>query len=207
MRTATAPDYWFDDTVKFGLSVVTHPAEEPVSLLDVKQNSRIDGTDSDEWIAEAIIEARELAETFCKRRFVSTTLRLTLDHFPAGVLYLPSPPLQSVTSIEYLDVDGTSTTLDDAEYAVDSYTEPGRVKMLAGASWPATATEMNAVEVTYVAGYGEAPVVPRAAKAAIRRLVATWFENRESLNVGNVVNELPMDVKALLGSLRWGFLP
>lgn len=135
----TLPDYWFDDTVKFGLSVVTHPTEEPVSIQEVKDNSRIDGTDHDEWIAEAIIEARELCEVYCKRRLVTTSLRLSLDHFPAGPFYVPSPPLQSVTSLKYYDTSGVQHTLTaNTDYTVDTYTEPGRITPAYGTNWPRT---------------------------------------------------------------------
>ena len=42
-----------------------------------------------------------------------------------------------------------------SDYQVDTASEPGRIKLVPGVSWPAVeADKVNAVQITYVAGYG-----------------------------------------------------
>ena len=67
-----------------GLRVTTPPADEPVSLADARAHLRVDGTDEDALIGGLIVAAREYAEGFTGRRFVTTDMELTLEQFPAG---------------------------------------------------------------------------------------------------------------------------
>lgn len=205
MSSASSCDYWWDDATKYGLSVHTAPTAEPVSVSEVRSNSRIDSMEEGVWIAKAILAAREKCETFLKRRFVSTTLRLTLDRFPSWEFYLPSPPLVSVTSVKYYDLAGVQQTISASNYSVDIYTQPGRITPAYGLSWPTARVHTNSIEVLYVAGYGGASAVPFAIKQAILLTVGSWFETRE--NIGQNMNELPDTAKALLRSQAWGFLP
>lgn len=199
-------EYWWDDDVKYGLSVATPAVCEPVSVQEVRENSRIYITDDDALIQRQISAARELCETFLKRRFVTTSMRLTLDEFPSWEFYLPSPPLVSVTSIKYRDLSGVQQTLSSSLYTVDAYTEPGRITPAYNQTWPSGIKHTNAVEVIYVAGYGAADAVPAAIKHAICMTVAYWYENREAVNIGNIVNDLPWSTKSLLRSQSWGAL-
>lgn len=206
MSSLSSCDYWWEDAVRFGLTVQTAATAEPVTVQEVQEHSRIDSAELSvvNWIARSIIAAREKCETFLKRRFVSTTLRLTLEEWPE-MFYLPSPPLVSVTSIKYHDLSGVQQTLSASDYLADTYTQPGRIAPAYGVSWPSARAQLNSIEVLYVAGYGAASAVPWAIKQAILFTVGTWYEMRE--NLGATVQELPDTAKALLRSQSWGYLP
>jgi uncharacterized phiE125 gp8 family phage protein len=182
------------------------PPVEPVTIREVRNQAHIDDAHVNQlaWIAAAIIAAREKAEIFIKRRFVSTTLRLSLDAFPTWEFYLPSPPLVSVTSIKYRDQSNVQQTVSSSDYTVDTYSEPGRITPAYGGSWPDALRHTNSIEVVYVAGYGDRSSVPMAIKQAILMTVATWNENRE--NLAPNMMELPDTAKALLQSHSWGYL-
>lgn len=197
--------YWWDDSVKYGLSVSVQPTEEPVSIAEANEHCRIVLTDENAWISNAITAARRLCETFLKRCFVTTTLRLTLDEMPAWEFYLPRPKLIAVTSVKYRDLSNVQQTISAADYTVDAYTEPGRITPAYGLTWPIGITHTNAVEVIYTAGYGAASAVPASIKHAILLTVGYWNENREA--VGQSMSELPMAAKSLLRAESWGFLP
>lgn len=205
MTTATRQSYWWDDTVKYGLSVVIPDpvvaVAEPISVAEAKANSRVDLDDENAWFRDAIVAARELCETFIKRRFVNRTLLLTLDTFPPHEFYLPCPPLVSVTTLKYKDANGTLTTLSSSAYTVDTYTEPGRIVPAYNTSWPMHRQDTNAIQITYVAGYGAASAVPQSIKQAIKFTVSDWYENREQQG------ELPLIAKTLLRRNSWGYLP
>lgn len=197
------------------LRTVTPPAVEPVSIDDLKLHLRLDGDDENAYLAGLIAAARRSCESFQNRAYITQTLRLTADAFPlyrdglyhfasrsvrgqdAGIL-LPRAPLQSVSSITYVDEAGVTRTLASTEYLVDNQSDPGRVAPAYGKYWPATRGQMNAVAVTFVAGYGAAADVPGEIALAIKMLVAHFYENRELAVIGTIVNELPMGVSSLL---------
>lgn len=67
---------------------------------------------------------------------------------------IPLPPLQSVTSIKYLDTDGVQQTLDPATYIVHDGV-PAHIVLATGAAWPSTSLLPGSVVVRFIAGYGD----------------------------------------------------
>jgi uncharacterized phiE125 gp8 family phage protein len=62
-----------------------------------------------------------------------------------------------------------------------------------------TCDRADAVTIEFTAGYGAAAsAVPAEIKQAMYLMIGHWYENRESVNVGNIVNELPFAAQALL---------
>ena len=198
-----------------GLIQTVPPAVEPVSLAEAKLHMRVDLDDDDALIQKLIEAARRHTEDFTSRSLITQTWKLTLDRFPeslllwrwdawtcSNVIELPKPPLQSVTSVKYYDPDGVLQTLAASKYLVDAVTEPGRIAPVTGEFWPATQDRINAVEIIYVAGYGAAAAnVPAGLLAAIKLLLANWYENREATIAGSL-NPVPLAVEALL-RMHW----
>lgn len=158
------------------LTVVTPPAEEPVSVATAKAHLRVDTTADDALIGIYVTAARELGEGLARRAFVTQSLRLVLDKFPASlILKLPRPPLQSVEEITYLDDDGVEHAWTD--FTVDARSEPGRIIFH---SLPSDSLlESGAVAIEFTAGYGDAADVPGVFTQAILQTVANWYEFRE----------------------------
>ncbi len=187
-----------------GLRVITPPSVEPVTVAEVKAQARVDLADEDTLIQGYIRAARETLERLLWRAFITQTLELTLDGWPEGSeIRLPRPPLQSVTAVRYTTEDGTLKTLDPALYVVDTASEPGRVVLKRGTSWPSeTLAPAAGVKVEYVAGYGDqASDVPESIRQAILLLAAHWYEHREAVSEGRMV-EVPMGVWWLVEPLR-----
>lgn len=192
------------------------PAAEPVSLTAMKLHLRELADDQDPLISSLIQAAREKVEIETRRALVTQTQILRLDGFPRSgdadrplAISVPNPPLQSVTSIQYVDQNGDPQTLDPADYLVDTSSEPARITPVYNGSWPIARAQMNAVTVTYVCGYtpGEgsptdyAENVPEGLKAAIKLLVASWYENREA--VGPLaLKPVPMAYDSLIWNHR-----
>lgn len=189
-----------------GLSIVTPPAIEPVDFSDVMEHLRIDDNRESPTLESYIQAARRMAEHYTERQFISATWRLTADRWPLTsdgcgpcFIRLPKPPLQSVESVKYVDLDGTLQTLDDSQYEVDTDALFGRISPAWGVSWPSVRNVMNAVRVEFVAGYGdEARDVPKTAKLAILLMVGQMNENREA---GDSM-ALSEAAKSLLSDLR-----
>lgn len=188
------------------LKLITAPAAEPVSTSEAKSHLRVDTTADDTYIGTLITVARQNVESHLRRALISQTWEVVLDAFPAGVIRLPKPPLASVTSIKYTDDEGNESTYSSANYVVDTDTEPGRVVLKSGQTWPAvTLAAVNGVRVRYVAGYGAAGSnVPQAIRQAILLVIGSLYENREDVLVaqGVSIGVLPFGVVALLAPYR-----
>ena len=188
------------------LKLITAPATEPVSASEAKSHLRVDTTADDTYIGTLITVARQNVESHLRRSLINQTWEVVLDAFPAGVIRLPKPPLASVTSIKYTDDEGNESTYSSANYVVDTDTEPGRVVLKSGQTWPAvTLAAANGVRVRYVAGYGAAGSnVPQAIRQAILLVIGSLYENREDVLVaqGVSIGVLPFGVVALLAPYR-----
>jgi len=177
------------------LTLVTSPAAEPLTLEEGQLHLRVDGDDSTEdvLITALIKAAREWCEGFQGRSYITQTWKLTLDAFPASdaVIVLPYPPIQSITSIKYIDTDGAEQTMSSDDYSLNTAAEPGEIELAYDASWPSIRSQRAAVEVTYVAGYGlTSSTVPELFRHAIRLRLGDFYEHRETEIVGTISKTL-----------------
>lgn len=186
----------------YSLNLTTPATEYPLLLEEAKASLRVTTDDENSYIQSLIAAATGYVEQATARQLVSATWTLKLDYFPA-IVYVPRPPLRSVTSIQYVDTAGDTQTLASTGYRVDTATLPGRIEPAYGESWPSTRDVSGAVTVTFIAGYGGASSVPEEIKLAMRLMVGHWYEHREPVAVGNIVSDIPMSVDALLSHHRF----
>lgn len=140
------------------------PADDPLTLAFVRdQHLRVaSGTAEDDYIEHLIKTSYRAARRTTRRALCPETFALIADGFPTTLPYafvLPWPPLISVTLLEYVDENGVTQTLtaSPAEYEVSAPVgpdaRPGRVRPAYNTSWPSTRDVMEAVTITYRAGY------------------------------------------------------
>jgi uncharacterized phiE125 gp8 family phage protein len=183
--------------------LVTGPAAEPVTLAEVKLHLRIDDNADDVLLGALITTARQHAENITRRSLVTQTWKLVLDHFPAGVITLDHAPVNSVSSVLYLDSDGVEQTLNAASYKLDKITEPCRLVPAYGTTWPSTREEINAVSITYSCGYGAPEAVPESIKRWMLLRLGALYENREEVLSGRAITLSPLPfADALLSAYR-----
>lgn len=143
--------------------------------------------------------ARQLAEDYTGRQFITATWVMYLDRFPAWEIQLQRPPwsASSITSIVYTATDGTSTTLSASDYRLDHI--GGRLTPAYGEVWPTARDMTNAVAITYTSGYGTAATsVPAGIATAIKMTVVDWHVNRGG------IYRLPAAAEILLREFWWG---
>lgn len=214
------------------LKLVSGPAEDAISLEDARTHCRAPDDGSDDvslatYIAAAIshIDGQKGA---IGRALVDQTWDLYLDHFehrhhwiydatglPIYAPYssrfqhrrqieIPLPPLIEVTGVYYSDADGNEQIFDPSNYTVDTASEPGRIVLNSGASWPTIIHNANSVRIRFRAGYVDTQAsptgdVPYAIKAALLLVTGTLYDNRESvIMTTRGVAELPFGVAQLL---------
>ena len=170
---------------------------ETLSLTDVKDQLRITATDDDDALRMFIAGIRHRTEQFLCKTLVTSTWELKLDCF-APVIELPMYPIQSITSIAYVDTDGASQTLSSSLYQFD---KGGRLLPAYGQTWPSTRSQLDAVTVTYVAGKTHAGNVEPDIKLAMLLWIGACDLNRENIAFTQV-STIPDGAQSLLAQHR-----
>lgn len=156
----------------YSLVVNTAPTAEPVTPEELKEHLRVVGGEHNAYIEALGKAARIAVEADTFRAMVDRTYDLTIDEFWSGHLYLPYPPLDSVSSITYIDEDDATQTVTSSVYTVaDTAAEDrfGRVYLAEDQSWPTDVESIpRAVTITFVAGFGAASVVPEDFKTMVK---------------------------------------
>lgn len=128
------------------------------------------------------------------------------------MIRLPFPPLQSVTSVTYVDAAGVTQTIAPAAYTVDVSGGFAHVYPAYAEAWPIDLrAHPRGVAVRFVAGYGATPEtiaapqsasVPGCGLAAVKLIVGDLYKNREESVVGNIINRVPFAARRLLDTMR-----
>ena len=82
-----------------GLTLITAPAIEPVTVAEVKEHLRIDEDDEDALLTTFIEVAREYCEGYQNKAYITQTWDLWLDDFPDSPFKIPLPPLTGQAEI------------------------------------------------------------------------------------------------------------
>lgn len=157
------------------MKLITPPQSEPVSVQALKNQLRIDSDEENDLLARYIAAARDYAEHITGNKIISQQWQIAFDSF-AESLEFPLRPLVSVESIQYVDENGATQTLDGAVYTVDDFGFRGCINLAYNQDWPETRAQSNAVLVNATFGNKQPP---ERIKQAILLVAASWYENRE----------------------------
>lgn len=180
------------------------PTVEPITTAEAKAQAHVSTAADADYIDSLIAASREQCEIEQARSYITQTWVLRLDRFPAEI-ELPRPPVQSVTSVAYIDTDGDSQTLTvDTDYQVSLNGVPPRIMPAVDKEWPTVReSAYDAVTVTYVAGYGgTGSDVPDNVKLAVKILVAHWYRLREPVVDGSITTAIPWHIGRILGARK-----
>lgn len=164
------------------IDVVTAPTSEPVTLDEAKRAAKVDYTEEDSTITAWIKQAREEIEIDASICLMPQTIRVNLDWFPAWSLLIRRYPITAISSITYVDFDGSTQTISSSDYVLDATSFPPRVEPAYGLLWPNARSQPRSVKVTCTAGFASASLVPEIAKQAIRLRVAMNVKEREGMD-------------------------
>lgn len=188
------------------LDRLSAPATTPVSVAEVKAQMRVDHDDDDTLIGTLVDAAVDMVDGTGKlgRAMVTQSWGQWADQAP-GWVPLRMGPVQALTAVDYYDADGVlqAATLSDFEIFRDG--ELYLAKPKSGAAWPAAQVRPDAIRISWTAGFGDdAADVPAGLRAAIKLIVAHWYEHREAVTVDGLA-DLPMGADMLIGLHRVGW--
>jgi len=186
---------------------------EPLTLTEAKLYLRVDQSTEDNLISGMVVAARQWVETYTRRALVTQTWDFRYESFmdTRQPLILPKAPLQSVTSITYLDEDGVSQTLASSNYSVRTLSGAtagrGYIELNDDVSLPSLYTDALApVTVRAVCGYGAAAAVPDGIKMAIYLMLGDLYEQRQETMM-SVSSKTKTTIERLLGPYRLEQVP
>lgn len=190
------------------VEVLSAPAYQPVSLLEMRRWCKIEEDDSNHDNVLAVIRAAltKDAENKTLRAFVQRSYRAYFSEWPIGSsgipeFKLPYPPLVSVESVKYRDLNGTLQTLATDQYVVHAW-QPGIIVPAWNVSWPSARRVPDGIQVEFTAGYaigspadeaGHQQNVPENLKLWMASKALTIFDKRDQLVLGTIVTSVPRD--------------
>ena len=175
------------------LRLVTAPSLEPLTTAQAKTHLRVTDSDYDTEIDYLVQVAREKYERDTNRCLITTEYALYLDNWPDKstdyhVLF-PRAPLQDINSLQYYDTDGVLTELTDSAgdfdviFGTDANSEPGRMYLQPGQSFPNIYTNMTSpIRIQFTAGFGDSTTdIPQIHRQAVRLLLGYYFDQMRDL--------------------------
>jgi len=181
------------------------PTSEPVSLAEAQLHLRLDTVGSppshpDDTLVQTLISAsRENAEQYTGVTIAQASYKVKSPVVSEQVS-LQTHPVNSIASVTYEDSDGAVQTVSPSLYTLDNFQRPARLVFKSDSPG-------YDLTVSFTAGYtdGESPNLypcPAGVKAAMLLLIGHLYENREAVNVGNIVSQYPLGFLYLLNPHR-----
>lgn len=188
-----------------GLTLISAPAETPVSLDTVKQQVRVTGSGRNELLTLYLAAATDEIERWTGRALIDQTWDVTWDAFPAdgGWLEIPKPPLIELVGLWYTDGDDAEVEVVAGDLIVDASRQPARIYPASG-TWATPRDGAASVRARFRAGYLDTGVSPQASnvpaslQVAVLIRVGDYYRNPESIVTGDSAAELPNYLKPML---------
>lgn len=151
--------------------------------------------------------AREQVERLTGRAILAGAFELLVDDW-GGEIVLDRNPVSSITSIKYRDTTDTEQTVSASDYLLYTPEDAAAVVWFRETfTQPSLGDRMLPITVTFAAGYAGWHMVPATLKHAVLLLATNYYEQRAPINVGNIVNTMPLSLESLLHLNRiQGFL-
>lgn len=180
-----------------GIKVHTEPAQEPVTLQEVKEYLRVEDSTDERTLRPLIETARRFAEEHMGRTLVSTTFQQFWDsldemedplfegvrqgpylNYYKNHLVLAKGPVLSITHVKTFNDNDVETVFASSKYYLDNAREPARIVLRTGETFPTALRVANAIEVQYVSGYSSVYSIPEPIRLGILQHIAHLYEHR-----------------------------
>lgn len=170
-----------------------------ITVDEIKTQCRIDGTDEDDYLLTVAESVHEYLEKELNRALLSCGFSMVLNQWPEMGYRLPRPPLVSIDSIKYYDVDGT-----EFDYPVANITH-GSISGIFGVkgsnSWPDTELRnFEPIVINFTAGYATVDEINPFIKQAALLIAGDYYENREESVIGQgvTIGEIPAGARRII---------
>jgi uncharacterized phiE125 gp8 family phage protein len=178
-----------------------------VTLAEMKTHLRIEQsfTEDDDYIEALILAAQTEVESITWRYLNENTVSFSDGAWPEdNIIYLVRGPVWKVESFTYKNTDGDDVAMSTGvDYNFDIYNEIGRVNLI---TRPTLNTEvLNPITITYKTRFNvndDSNIIPQSIKTAIKLMGAHWYENRQDVQVGQSVADVPKTSEWILNPYK-----
>ena len=173
--------------------VIIPPADLPITLNGAKQFLQVSGNDEDALINFLIEAATSECEQKMQRALKPRTVRDTMASWDNAYMHRWCP-VAMLTHIKYYNTDNVLTDLATDQYWSYIHEEYGldAIKLRTGVTFPEVYDRPDAIQITYVAGYGTAGTIPYEILAAIQLKTRHKYDFRTDEAAGN--RQSPMSI-------------
>ncbi len=196
------------------LQLVAADETFPLTLEQVKEHLGITLQDDDTRLMLMLEAATGWAENAVRGGIAlrTQTWDLVMPDFPGAQngrarLFFPKPPLQSVTTVKYLNSSSVLTTLtEDTDYRVEKdYRRVGWIVPMPDKFWPTVRDQRDdGVQIRFIAGHSSNTLIPANIKQAMLLTIGHWNENREAVIVGTNAADVPQSATMLINQAEYG---
>ena len=166
-----------------------------ITLADMKEFLRVDGTDEDDTITALMDAAVQHCTDYTGRHFTADDgCSFFLERWRSASLAFG--PVTQINSVAYYDTAGDLQTLPATKYYYDSFVN-GTTRIHFHDVPDLQTYNSTPIEIDCDCGEAASPNI----KHAVRMLTAHWYENRRAV-ITATPNEMPMGVQALLNPER-----
>ncbi|MCJ7564821.1 MAG: hypothetical protein MUP52_09565 [Candidatus Aminicenantes bacterium] len=175
------------------IKVISPPGNLPVTVAEIKQHLRIEIDEDDQDVElkiKAVVASLDPPNGRLGRTLITQTLRFSLPGYPARTIPLPYPPLQSVSSVRYVNSSEVETTISASDYILVNDQEPAILVLKSTVSWPTDLSENDPYpfKINFVAGYGDEPEdIPEDIRLGIMMEVGDYYLQRENISLGQAI--------------------
>lgn len=152
-------------------TVMAVPTSEPVTLAQANKQCVGSSLPSDKATLQRLIASgRGFVEKYCGIKIMPQTLTAKCDGF-SSFERIPAAPVQSVTSISYVDVYGAAQTLDSSVYEVRADGMDASIVLKFGQAWPVI-QKGSRITIVVTAGFPDISTEPDLVSA-----ILLWIGN------------------------------
>jgi uncharacterized phiE125 gp8 family phage protein len=206
----------------WSLSLITPPTALALTEDQAKAHSRIDPSVTVDDVAIKVAAAIAACEGFTARQLITATWELWLSSWyepeiyqpsncgDPGVIWLPKPPAQSITSVKYLNGSGIDVTMGASEYVLVAGSGPlaQRAGLFPayGTAWPTNRAQAASIKIRFVAGYGAShTTVPPELTQGMLLWFGELYERREEQTTGAAIAHNSIGAERLWWPFRADF--
>lgn len=135
--------------------VVDPPAEEPVSLDEIKAELGVYGTARDTQLRRLIRGGREFVEHETGLALVGQTLEKRFDIWPESRALELRGPIIGTVMLYYTDADGALTEVPADDYIPEIRQKYPRIVQANSVTWPDSLAISDSIRVQWRAGFAE----------------------------------------------------
>lgn len=184
-----------------GISLITAATSEIITLSEAKTHLRVFHDDDDDYIERLVTHVVSIAESRMNRALLSSVWELVIDAFK-NEIEIPKGKVTAISYVKYLDENGVYQTLSSSYYEKDLVSEPARIVLARGYSYPIAQKNINNVKIGFTAGWESVDDIPKGIIQILYFHLSVLYDQRSPIVIGTSANKVPDTIDGLYSMFK-----